>query len=127
MPRQFLQEIYKKISRDLKLKKGHLHLVFLDPGPAKKLNFQFRQKNYATDVLSFEPLEPESLGELVMCPAVLKKQAREHGLSFQWELTYMLLHGILHLLGYDHEKSAAEAQRMFEIQDRLFEKYQKNR
>ncbi len=102
-------------------------MVFLDSQSAKKINYEFRKKNYATDVLSFSPIEPGSLGELVMCPDVLKKQAREHGLSFRQELTYMLLHGILHLLGYDHEKSAAEAKKMFQIQDRLFEKYRERK
>src|SRR3989344_7852845 len=80
-----------------------LTVVFLNPKEAKKTNKRFRGKDYATDVLSFDGMSPEHLGDLVMCPQVLKKQAKEHGLSFQEELGYMLLHGILHLLGYDHE------------------------
>jgi probable rRNA maturation factor len=52
----------------------------------------------------------------------LKRQAREHKLSFQHELGYMVLHGILHLLGYDHETSEADAEKMFAIQDEVFEK-----
>ncbi|MFN9065876.1 MAG: rRNA maturation RNase YbeY, partial [Bdellovibrionales bacterium] len=61
------------------LKNKTLTLVFLDLKEAKKLNFQFRGKNYATDVLSFSSMDPNSLGELLLCWPVLKKQAKEHG------------------------------------------------
>lgn len=102
--------------------KKDLTVVFLDPGPAKKLNFQFRQKKYATDILSFMTDSPEELGELVLCPQVLQRQAQEHDLSFKLELSYMLIHGVLHLLGYDHERSEKEAKKMFRIQDQLFDR-----
>ena len=51
-----------------------LSIVFLDSAPAKKMNFQYRQKNYATDVLSFDGDFIEGMGELILCPEVLKKQ-----------------------------------------------------
>lgn len=98
-------------------------LIFVNSSEMKKLNKQYRGKGYATDVLSFAPSEPGSLGELVFCVEVLKRQALEHKLSYRDELTYMLIHGLLHLLGYDHEKSKAQARLMFEIQDNLFEKF----
>lgn len=100
--------------------KKSLTLVFLNPPAAKKINFQFRKKNYPTDVLSFESLDPQSFGELILCPQVLKKQASEHGLSFRDEGLYMILHGILHLLGMDHERSAREAKQMLTLQDEVF-------
>jgi probable rRNA maturation factor len=99
-----------------------LTVVFLDPARAKKLNQQYRQKDYATDVLSFSSSEETSLGELVLCPQVLQRQAKEHGLTYQQELGYMLLHGILHLLGYDHETGPKDADIMFGIQDEVFAK-----
>lgn len=130
IPRKFLVEWVEAVATELKRKrvikntdlKKSLTLVFLDKTPARKLNKQFRGKDYATDVLSFESLEPSELGELVMCPEVLRNQAREHGLSFKEELAYMVLHGILHLLGFDHEKSEQEAKVMFHLQDQIFEK-----
>ena len=127
MPRAFInewcEEIYycirkKKIRM---LKQQMLTIVFLNLSPAKALNFKYRQKNYATDILSFDGDGVESLGELVLCPQVLKKQAKEHGLSFRQELGYMLIHGVLHLLGYDHEKNQTDAKVMFQIQDEIFE------
>lgn len=130
IPRKFIQSWCEKIQKEF-LKRQvfnkvtaakELTVVFLDPAQAKATNKQFRGKNYATDVLSFDGLSPESLGELVLCPQVLKKQALEHGLKFQEELGYMLLHGILHLLGYDHETNDEDAEEMFGLQDDVFAK-----
>jgi probable rRNA maturation factor len=123
MPKSFVLEVDAFVRRRLKISaKRELVIVFLDPIPAKKLNKTYRQKNYATDILSFEGATPQDLGELVICPQVLQKQAKEHDLSFKAELAYMLIHGVLHLLGYDHERSATEAKKMFAIQDQLFDR-----
>lgn len=128
MPRTFILQWLNQIVSELKKKKvmqnsqQELTIVFLAKGPAKKMNSEFRKRDYATDVLSFEGGQPGVLGELVICPDVVKKQALEHGLSFREELGYMLLHGVLHLLGFDHEKSQKEAQVMFNLQDDVFDK-----
>ncbi len=130
MPRRYIQkQCYqiKKLLQKMKVQNAdrlnlELSIVFLDSAPAKKMNFQYRQKNYATDVLSFDGDFIEGMGELILCPEVLKKQSLQHDLSFQQELTYMLIHGVLHLLGYDHETSKKDAQRMFHIQDSVFDK-----
>ena len=130
IPRKFVEEWMKALTSELKKRKvlnsnkskAELALVFLEKKPAQKINKEFRGKDYATDVLSFESMDPSSLGELVMCPEVLKRQAKEHGLSFQKELGYMLLHGVLHLLGYDHETSEKDAKEMFDLQDAVFDK-----
>ncbi len=96
-----------------------LTLAFLTEAAARALNLEFRRKNYATDILSF-PGEAASLGELVICPSVISRQAKEHGLLVREELGYMLIHGFLHLLGYDHEQDERSAKRMFALQDRIF-------
>lgn len=123
MPRQMLLRLDAFLRRELKLKRRDLTLVFLDSAPAQKINLQYRRKNYATDVLSFAGQDANELGELILCPQVLRRQANEHQLSFRQELSYMAIHGVLHLLGYDHELSKREAQKMFELQDRLFERF----
>lgn len=111
----------KKIrNRSLLNEKKELTVVFLTPLQMKKINFQYRKKNKPTDILSFSAVDPGSLGELLLCSAVLKKQAKEHGHSVNAETFYMLIHGILHLLGYDHEASAEEEKLMFRIQDDCF-------
>ncbi len=130
VPRKFIQvwcdqvekEFLKKKIFNKATAKKELTVVFLDPKEAKAMNKQFRHKDYATDVLSFESLAPDSLGELVLCPQVLMKQAKEHGLKNREELGYLLLHGVLHLLGYDHETSSKDAEKMFGIQDAVFVK-----
>ncbi|NUN05739.1 MAG: rRNA maturation RNase YbeY [Bdellovibrio sp.] len=130
VPRQFVQkwtaDLVKELQKRKVLKAIHLKqeltLVFLDKKPAQKLNKEFRGKDYATDVLSFDSMEPGSFGELILCPDVLKRQAKEHSLTYREELGYMLLHGILHLLGYDHETGEKDAKKMFALQDVVFEK-----
>ncbi len=130
VPRKFIQEWMDQVVAELKKRKvinaekarRELTLVFLDKKPAQKINKEFRGKDYATDVLSFDSMDPGSFGELVMCPEVLKKQAKEHKLTFQKELGYMLLHGTLHLLGYDHETNEKDAKEMFDLQDTIFER-----
>ena len=94
--------------------------VFLNPKSMRKINLQFRGKDKPTDVLSFASADKSTLGELLFCTSVLKKQAKEQKHSFELELTYMMIHGILHLLGYDHEISDSEHALMFDIQNSCF-------
>lgn len=98
----------------------HLVVVFVGDQEIRNLNKQYRHKDSVTDILSFSSFDPGVLGELVVAPSVVRRQAREHGLTFEKELGYMLLHGVLHLLGFDHEKSQIQARRMFKIQDDVF-------
>jgi len=100
-----------------------LTIVFLNLEEAKRLNSNFRGKDYATDVLSFENMDPESYGELIICSQVAKKQSAEHELSYRDELVYLILHGYLHLLGFDHEVSKKEEKLMFDLQDSLFDSF----
>ena len=88
--------------------------------PSLKAGRNERGKAYATDVLSFAPAEPESLGELVICPEVVYEQSQRTGLSRREELAFMVLHGVLHLLGYDHETSKRDEAKMFALQEKIF-------
>ncbi len=106
-----------------KLLRKNITLVFLGRAESAKLNHQFRNKSYPTDVLSFESADP-FLGELVFCLPVLKEQAKSHNHILRLEFIYLLIHGILHLLGYDHDKSPMQAKKMFAIQDAAFSEFQ---
>lgn len=77
----------------------------------QKLNAQYRKKNKVTDVLSFPMDDGELLGDIMICVAQAKRQAKEIGHPLKRELEYLTVHGIYHLLGYDHIK-AADAKRM---------------
>lgn len=95
--------------------------VFLNKNDMKKINLKYRKKNKATDVLSFSYDEATQLGDLVFCIEVLKKQAQQQLHSLDKELLYMMIHGLLHLLGYDHELSKKEEKLMFRLQNYCFE------
>lgn len=100
--------------------------AFVGRARMQKLNKERSGNNRVTDVLSFESgknfVMPESdgkyLGEIVVCLPVIKKQAsrlpagRQAQENFQWELAHVLIHGVLHLLGYEHETSAEDARTM---------------
>lgn len=120
LPRAFVKKVFDFIASKLKIK-SEITIVFLDEKAAKALNKTFRGKSYATDILSFQSSSSDQLGELILCPKVLKKQAKANKHSFNLELGYMLIHGVLHLLGYDHEKSKADEKEMYKIQDKLFD------
>jgi len=94
-------------------------IVFVADEAIKTLNRKFRGKNYATDVLSF-PSEAEvfevdqqkHLGEVVISVQRAAAQARDNDLSFSNELKQLILHGLLHLAGYDHETDRGEMDRL---------------
>jgi probable rRNA maturation factor len=94
-------------------------IVFVSDLTMRKLNRQFRGKDYPTDVLSFppqtEPFEAEisnQLGEVVISVERAAAQAKENGLSFENEMQQLILHGLLHLCGYDHETDKGEMNRL---------------
>lgn len=109
----------KKIKKHQKLLKKNLGIVLIEKQNMRELNKKYRKKNKITDVLSFAG-DDDFLGDIVLCSSQVQKQAKEHKLDPSEELAYLVLHGLLHLLGYDHEASATEAKKMFRLQDKLF-------
>jgi probable rRNA maturation factor len=94
-----------------------ISLVLVNDREIKNLNKEYRGKNEPTDVLSFMNasgplLHYSSLGEIVICPKVVKKNAEEDKSNFKKELVFVFIHGILHLLGYEHEKNKTDAEKM---------------
>jgi probable rRNA maturation factor len=75
---------------------------------ARRLNRDWRRKDYATNVLSF-PYAPEPgetsvlIGDLAICPAVVAREAREQGKPVRDHFAHLTVHGVLHLIGYDHD------------------------
>ncbi len=111
----------KKIAREILEKEGRsgldsedfLSVAVVGPKRMQELNGLYRKKMTPTDVLAFaEPEGSNILGEVVICPAVAEKNAKRYGVCFGKEMARILIHGILHLLGYDHEKSRKEAELM---------------
>ena len=129
--RKFFERVLEKAVEETGLsgKKIELSLNLVGEGRIKALNKKYRAKNKATDVLSF-PLQDKigvksrqngiiSLGDIFICLPVAKKYALREGVSLDFKLAFLVTHGFLHLLGYDHEKTLAESQKMFNLQDRI--------
>lgn len=126
----FLKKIVSIVLKGEKIvKEVELSIALIGPGRMRKINRRYRGKNRVTDVLAF----PESkillekfkvgvvkkvqgLGEIVICLREVKKNAKRFNSSSEKELARVLIHGMLHLLGYDHEK-AKEAKKIKEKED----------
>jgi len=104
----------------------HFSLAVVGNARMKQLNELFRGKKSTTDVLSF-PHEPDefdpdqnNLGDIVISAEQAAKQAAENGLSLEVEIKQLILHGVLHLCGYDHETDNGEMNaRELELRDKL--------
>lgn len=103
----------------------NISLAFVGKEEIKKLNKKFRNKNKPTDVLSFNLNDENCLGEIVICPEIVRENAKKYGVTIKYETMKMFVHGILHLLGYDHEKSKEEAEIMEKKQEKYLTAYQK--
>ena len=100
--------------------RGEVAIALVSNARMRTLNHRYRDEDHATDVLSF-PSESPLLGDLVIATGVAKRQARDAGHSYQTELRVLALHGLLHLLGYDHEKPNDRG-RMERVEARLRKK-----
>ena len=104
---------------------AELSLALTGNAEMKKLNAQYRGKDYATDVLSF-PLEGnvppgnQLLGDVIISVEMARLQARERGRTMEQEMVTLLIHGIVHLLGYDHERSAQDARVMKRLENKVY-------
>lgn len=101
---------------------AELSLCYVGERRMRELNLRYRGLDLVTDVLSFPlraetpqlagEMAPRLLGDVVVAPSVAARQAFQRGHSLAQELLLLQIHGLLHLLGYDHEVSHAEARRM---------------
>ena len=114
---------------------AELCIKAVDEATIAELNEQWMEKQGPTDVLAFpmdelrpglldEDPEEGVLGDLVLCPVVAERQGRTAGHGTDAELELLTVHGILHLLGYDHAEPE-EKRDMFGLQDRLLEEWRR--
>ena len=106
---------------------ANIAVILYDEEAARELNFNYRQKNYATNVLSFALNEGESVliskknelnGDLIFCPQVIEREAAEQNKSLLAHYAHLTIHGVLHLMGYDHMNDE-EAEIMEELEIRI--------
>ena len=105
-----------------RIKRADLALRIVDEREGRALNRHYRGKDYATNVLSFPADLPEGvelpiLGDIVLCAPVVAREAREQGKALNAHYAHLTVHGVLHLLGFDHEdEREAEAMELLERQ-----------
>lgn len=146
---KFFEKVMGVAAKELGLesKSVELSVNLVGEGRIKALNKKYRGRNRVTDVLSF-PLDADlrglnadrrrqiktrtyadkdknvimSLGDIFICLPVAKKYAMRENVSLDFKLSFLAVHGFLHLLGHDHEKSAEEKDKMFSLQDNILAK-----
>lgn len=112
--KEFFKKIAKIVLEGEKQTKKELSIALVGQGRIRELNKRYRDKNRATDVLAFPG---DGLREIVICLREVKKNAKRFGSTFEKELARVLIHGVLHLLGYDHEKDKQLAEKMKEKEE----------
>ncbi len=88
--------------------RGEVHILITSDVEMRQLNRRFRKKNKPTDVLSFPADTPEVVGDIAVSWEMAAANAAELGHSEETELKVLILHGLLHLAGYDHENDSGE-------------------
>ncbi len=115
-----LTKLAQRILGEVGEPSSELGLTIVGDRLMRRLNREYRKKDRTTDVLAFamreasgpQPHDAVPLGDVVISAPTALRQAREKGHSLDREVTILLVHGILHLCGYDHERSESEARRM---------------
>ena len=87
-------------------------IAFVSDKNIRRLNKQFRKVDRVTDVLSFPANDETNLGDIAISVPTAAAQAKENGLTFDTEIAQLILHGLLHLSGYDHETDNGEMNRL---------------
>lgn len=109
LPARRTMEIHLKAAQRMAGLRGEVNVLLTTDAKQKALNQQFRGKNKTTDVLSFPaPAEAGYAGDISISLAVARVQAVEHGHALLTELKVLILHGVLHLAGHDHESDGGE-------------------
>ncbi len=129
--KEFFKKTAQEVLKNESALPSFLSIILVCSARIKKLNKKYRKKNRVTDVLAFGQgqkfpslLKRElELGEIVICLQEVKKNAQRFNSAFKKELVRVLIHGILHLLGYDHEKGKKEAEKMSEKEEYYLSDY----
>ena len=125
---KIIKKYVKKCLREENVKGSSFNIILITNEDIKKLNVKYRNIEKETDVISFA-LEDEKnekfflkervLGDIYISVDKAKSQSNEYGHSLKRELSFLVVHGLLHLLGYDHMKSKKDEEIMFSLQDEI--------
>ncbi|MCX4248287.1 MAG: rRNA maturation RNase YbeY [Bacilli bacterium] len=123
---KYLDDVINHTLDKLNVEKACLSIIFIDDTEMHELNKKYRGINRTTDVLSFAlednntfPLPIRELGDIFVSIPKMQAQAVEYEHSEKRELSFLVCHGLLHLLGYDHTKSKEEEEKQFSLQEEI--------
>ena len=133
--RRLLQERCHHLLHLLELDSSEVSVVLMSDAEMAGYNEQYRKKKGPTNVLSFPAAQtddgfviPEAeLGDILIAVDTARREANEHQHTLHHRLTELIIHGLLHLTGYDHERSEEEAERMWDFEKQLFQRLQTSR
>jgi len=94
-------------------KKGEIDVFLVNDSIIKKLNHKFRHKNKPTDVLAFSYGDENLLGDVIISKETAQRNAHRFGMPYRQELKRLVVHGILHVLGYNHGKGMRSAEKTY--------------
>ena len=118
----FSKEVVKYLPADIKKRlPKEIAVISVSEQESLKLNRRYRNKRKPTNVLSF--LYNTSYGEIIICPSVIAQDAKKQGNAQVFQMTWMILHGMLHLAGLHHEKSNTVAKKITRIEDAMLRKF----
>lgn len=122
--RRGLKQIALAVLQLTEQQDAELSLAIIGNAEMQKLNAQYRHKDYPTDVLSFPavqnlPCGTRLLGDVIISVDKAAEQAKVRRCTLDQEMATLLIHGIVHLLGYDHERSAREARIMMRLEKKM--------
>ena len=123
----YLDSVLNRTLEKENVKDAVFSIIFVDEETIKNINKDYRGKDSVTDVISFafednEIIEDEGtrvLGDIYICIPRMIEQSKAYGHSEKRELSFLTVHGLLHLLGYDHTKSKEEEKVMFSLQEEI--------
>lgn len=112
--------VFKEL--DMSNNEYEISLLMTDDETIQEYNKEYRNKDNATDVLSFPMEDNIMLGDIAISFDTAKRQAEESEININREVSFLFIHGLLHLLGYDHETSQQDEEEMFSLQEKILKK-----
>lgn len=104
------KSVAKKLPKEIVIKE-------ISAQESRKINRKYRRKNKPTNVLSFR--YGKDYGEILVCPAIIRKEAKRQGNIYKYQMTWLILHGMLHLGGIHHEFSAKDRNRSESLERKI--------
>lgn len=112
------KSISKRIAKTLPKK---VAVIAVSPKKSREMNKAYRKKDKPTNVLSF--FYDKNYGEIFVCPDIVRREARRDGNSYEYQMTWMVVHGMLHMAGLHHEGTSGAALRVEKMEQDILKKF----